>query len=182
MDDFDAASAGSDGTLDADLMAFAARRRQRREEREAKLEASLQAASAPKGADAGRVEFIEVVSSPVEGAVKVDVDVVDAASGTGAGSSPPESAGEPLVSPVERDDYAVKRVAELSEQLAHDSSFTMTDEVRREADEARKINIAAQDSAKKAREGAAAKPGAKKPAAAAKSANTETKAAVKQAQ
>jgi hypothetical protein len=182
MDGFDAAPAAAEEALDADLMSFAARRRQRREEGEAELEASLQAAAVPKGADAGHIEFIEVVSAPVEGAVKVDVDVVDAAASTNAGAAASEPSSEPKVGPVERDDYAVKRVAELSELLAQDSSFTMTDEVRREADEARKINIAAQESAKKAREGAAAKPGAKKPASTAKTANTETKAAVKQAQ
>ena len=181
MDGFDAASTAPEETLDADLMAFAARRRLRREEREAALEASLQAATSLKRADAGHIEFIEVVGPPVDDAVKVDVDVVDASASTSAGASSAKPASEPLASPVERDDYAVRRVAELSELLAQESC-SITDEMRREADEARKINISAQERTKKKREGAAAKPGAKKPSAAAKTANTETKAAVKQAQ
>ncbi|MCK9687294.1 hypothetical protein [Scleromatobacter humisilvae] len=194
MDDFIAAATGRDGGHDTELMAFAARMASIREKREAELEASLAGATRAKDGPAGNVDFVEVVRHPVDGAVKVDVEVVDAAaSGAGSPSSPESPSGdskedEPVV--VERSDYAVKRVEELSEQLAQlsaDKDFKPSDEVIREAADAAKINIKAQNDAKKAQEAAAARAVArdeKKKAAAAEKAATVagSKRAVKQSQ
>lgn len=180
MTDDDVASPALDESVDADLMAFAARRRQERVAREAEVEATM--AAAPRRAAAGpadgELEFVEVVRtqdaaspSPVK-LERVIVEEVDPSKPHRLGDPLPSSAGAEM--PDVEDSYAIKRVESLRMYAAATPTLEPTGETLKMVEEARRVNIAALEDAKKAAQGsgpalarkpAAAKPAAAKPAA-----------------
>lgn len=161
MDDLSASNPVDDDGLDAELMAFAARRRREREAREEALESA--GASAPVGR-AGDLEFVEVVDEPSAASMpaceleNVVVMEFDPTRPHRLGDVLPTGTGAEM--PDEEGSYAIKRVAELRMIAAATPNLDPNEDTARSAEEARKINLDALEEGKKT----GAKAPAKKPA------------------
>lgn len=150
IDEFDTTANPDSVQLDSELMAFSdfsSRRRQAREVRESEQE-FLESKGSSGAPELEILESMdEFTAAPRERKLEsVIVEDVDLDKVNHVGSIPPNSTG--AENPSEEESYAVKRVLELRMVARATPTLEPTDQTRKEAEEAHRINMDALEESK----------------------------------